>query len=106
MYEYLVFNKFIAQDILVVSYYFGMIVMTILLWYMRSSLIKKVVLIQKVENFVGSYYSQLSTPDKQKVWFVFLVLFICLQLCWRMMFEMMIGYFDMHDYLYEISKKI
>jgi len=106
MYDYLVFNKFIAQDILIVSYYFGVIVMPILFWYLRSYVIKKVLYIQEIESFVGSYYSKLSSSDKRKIWFVIIVLFICMQLCWRMMFEMMVGYFDMHDYLYEISKKI
>ena len=106
MYDYLVFNKFIAQDILILCYYFGVIIMPILFWYMRSYLIKKIILIQEVENFVSNYYTQLSLSDKRKVWLVFIALFICTQLCWRMMFEMMIGYFDMHDYLYEISKTI
>jgi len=106
MYDYLVFNKFIAQDILIIFYYFGVIVMPILLWYTRSYLIKKVLFIQEVENFVGSYYSGLSGQDKRKVWLAVIVLFICMQLCWRMMFEMMIGYFDMHDYLYEMSKSL
>ena len=106
MYDYLVFNKFIAQDILMVSYYFGMIVMPMLLWYARSYLIKKVLFIQEVENFVGSYYTKLSPQEKRKVWLVSIILFICMQLCWRMMFEMMIGYFDMHDYLYEMSKSL
>ena len=106
MYDYLVFNKFIAQDILIVAYYFGMIVMPILLWYARSYLIKKVLFIQEVENFVGSYYTKLSSQEKRKVWLVAVVLFICMQLCWRMMFEMMIGYFDMHNYLYEISQSV
>jgi len=106
MYDYLVFNKFIAQDILIVSYYFGVIVMPILFWYLRSYFIKKVLYIHEVERSVGSYYSKLSSSDKRKVWFVIIALFVCMQLCWRMMFEMMVGYFDMHDYLYEISEKI
>ena len=106
MYDDLVFNKFIAQDILIVFYYFGVIVMPILLWYARSYFIKKVLLIKEIENFVGSYYAKLSSSDKRKVWLTFIALFICMQLCWRMIFEMMIGYFDMHDYLYEISKSL
>ena len=106
MYEYLTFNKFIAQDVLIVSYYFGAIFMPILLWYSRSYVIKKVLLVEEIENFVGSHYTKLSSQEKRKIWFTFIVLFICTQLCWRMMFEMMIGYFDMHDYLYEMSKAL
>jgi len=106
MYDYLVFNKFIAQDVLIVAYYFGVIVMPILLWYARSYLIKKVLFIQEVENSVASYYTNLSPQEKRKVWLAIILLFTCMQLCWRMMFEMMIGYFDMHDYLYEMSKSL
>ena len=106
MYEYLTFNKFIAQDVLIITYYFGAIFMPILLWYLRDYIIKKVLFLKDIENFVGSYYSKLSSQKKRKIWLAFIALFICLQLCWRMTFEMMIGYFNMHDYLYEMSKSI
>ena len=106
MYDYLVFNKFIAQNILILSYYFGAIFMPILLWYMRLYIIKKVLFVKEIKLFVDPYYSKLSAQEKRKIWLVFIALFICMQLCWRMMFEAMIGYFDMHDYLYEIAKSL
>lgn len=106
MYDYLVFNKFIAQDVLIVCYYFGAIFIPIFLWYIRSYIIKRVLFIKDIENLVGSYYAKLSAEDKRKVWFVLIAFFICAELCWRMMFEMLIGYFDMHDYLYEMSKSL
>ena len=106
MYDYLVFNKFIAQNILILSYYFGAIFMPILLWYMRLYIIKKVLFVKEIKLFVAPYYSKLSSREKRKIWLVFIALFICMQLCWRMMFEAMIGYFDMHDYLYEIAKSL
>ncbi|WP_434658401.1 DUF4282 domain-containing protein [Sulfurimonas sp. NW9] len=34
------------------------------------------------------------------------VIFLCMELCLRILFEGMIGYFDMHDYLYKISQKV
>ncbi len=106
MYDYLVFNKFIARDVLIVAYYFGAIVIPILLWYMRSYIIKKVLLLKEMENLVGSYYAKLSSEEKRKIWLTFIALLILAQLCWRMMFEMMIGYFDMHDYLYEMTRSL
>lgn len=106
MYEYITFNRFIAQDILIVSYYIGAIGMPLLLWYSRLKIIKKVVYIQDIEKMVGSFYKSLSVQEKRKVWLTFFVLFVCMQLCWRMIFEAMIGYFDMHDYLYELSKSL
>ncbi len=106
MYEYLTFNKFISQDVLIVAYYFGAIFTPILLWYIRDYVIKKVLFLKNMQDLAGSYYANLSSQDKRKVWLTFIALFICMQLCWRMTFEMMIGYFNMHDYLYEMSKSI
>ena len=106
MLEYLTFNKFIAQDILIFSYYFGAIVMPIFFWYIRTYIIRKVLLIKEIENFINGYYLQLSLKNKMKIIFGFIMMFLCAQVCWRMIFEAMIGYFDMHNYLYEISQSL
>lgn len=67
---------------------------------------KKFVAAKELENKALSHYAKLSLKNKRKVWFVFITLFICMQLCWRMMFEAMIAYFDMHNYLYEINQTL
>ena len=81
MQDFLTFEKFITQDILIVSYYLGVLFLPIVFWIYR----KKV-------TFIISK-TKLST---------LLYLFIAIlfgELIWRMMFEAMIGYFDMHNYL-------
>lgn len=106
MYEYLSFQRLIAQDILITLYYFGVIATPIFLWYIRSFIMKKLTSAKDIENIVTNYYAQLSLKNKIKLWFVFISLFICMQLCWRMIFEMMVAYFHMHEYLYEINTKM
>jgi len=81
MQDFLTFEKFITQDILIVSYYLGVLFLPIVFWIYR----KKV-------TFIISK-TKLS---------ILLYLFIAIlfgELIWRMMFEAMIGYFDMHNYL-------
>lgn len=106
MWEYLTFNKFIAQDVLIFFYYFGVVIMPLILWFMRSYFIKKFLVIEDVENTIVFYFNKLSFENKLKLFLGFFITFICMQLCWRMIFEVMIGYFDMHNYLYSISKEL
>jgi membrane-anchored glycerophosphoryl diester phosphodiesterase (GDPDase) len=98
MRDILSFNSFITQDVLIFFYYVGALVIPVVLYYFRDYLIKKL----RVKDF----YISLSVTEQKVFWVSFITLFICAELCWRMIFEAMIGYFDMHDYLYEISKKL
>jgi hypothetical protein len=69
-------------------------------------LIENVSYIKKINTKIKNFFSSLNAAQKTVTVLSFIVLFLCMELCWRMMFEAMIGYFDMHDYLYEISKQI
>ena len=82
MKDFLTFEFFITPYILIFFYYFGVLFIPALLVVYRKKVFS---LIQK---------------DIQWQFYVgFIALFLFLQLVWRMMFEMMIGYFDMHNYL-------
>jgi len=98
MYDILSFNNFIAQNILIVFYYLGAVVIPAILYYYKDDVMKY--LDKK------GFHIPLDAKEKKIAFIVFIVVFLCMELCWRMMFEAMIGYFDMHDYLYEISKKL
>ena len=98
MYDILSFNNFIAQDVLIFFYCIGAIAVPALLYYYKNNVLKFL-------NKKGLHIS-LSSKEKRVTLFILIMLFLCAELCWRMVFEAMTGYFDMHDYLYEISKKI
>jgi len=95
MWDILSFNTFVTQDVLIFFYYIGAVVMPIALYFFKDYLIKQI-----------STHTSFSSNEKKVFWFVAILLFLCMELCWRMMFEAMIGYFDMHDYLHVIAKKL
>lgn len=99
-------NTFIAQDILVIFYYFMAIFVPLLLWLARPYILKKIFFLKVLEGSVKDYYRALNARQKLLVFITFIFLFLCSELCLRMMFKAMIGYFDMHNYLYEISQKL
>ena len=86
MKDFLDFNLFITKYVLIIFYYFFAIAFPFVLYYFKDKL--KI----KIKNI--------------KIWIVLIVLFLMGELFLRMFFEMLIGYFDMHDYLYEISQKM
>jgi len=104
MNDFLNFNTFIAQDVLIFFYYVGAVIMPVILWLSRDYLLKKVSLFNFINTFLKEFFESLSLKNKTITIIGFVMMFVCLELCWRMIFEAMIGYFDMHNYLYEISK--
>ena len=97
MWDILTFNAFVAQKVLIVLYYLGAIGVPILTLVYRKNLLSKFQFLEKIE---------LQFKNKTKTVIALIILFLCMELFWRMMFEMMIGYFDMHDYLYELSQGV
>jgi len=101
--DILTFNRFVTQDVLIFFYYIGALVVPVILWLAKDYLHKESPYFsKKIENLLH-YYQRLKISNKALLWLVFITLFICMELCWRMMFEMMIGYFDMHNYLYQMT---
>lgn len=102
MWDILTFNQFITQDILIFFYYAGFIALPVVLVFSREHLIQNISLLKKLdEKIQGS----INLKEKTVVLISFIVVLIFVEIGWRMIFEMMIGYFDMHDYLYKISQK-
>ena len=83
--DFLSFDIFITKYILVFFYYLFAILLPVILLYFKNKIKIKL----KINH-----------------WIVVLFLIILAELFIRMFFEMLIGYFDLHDYLFEISKKI
>ena len=106
MQDILTFNTFITQDILIFFYYVGAVVMPIVLYFFKDYLIKNISFVKKINDKLHTFYSVFSSSEKILFWMIFVTMFLCMELCWRMMFEAMIGYFDMHDYLYQITNRL
>ncbi|WP_457746647.1 DUF4282 domain-containing protein [Sulfurimonas sp.] len=106
MWNILTFNTFVAQDVLLVFYYVCALFVPIIIWKLRFYAVKKFSLSKSIDDGIKNFYTSLDTQQRFIVLTVFIIIFFCMELCLRMIFEAMIGYFDMHDYLYEISQEL
>lgn len=96
MWNFLSFHTFVTPILLIVVYYIGAVLMP-LLSYIVARYIKK---------RVGEYLTIDITVEKRYRYLFYLcvVLFLLsMELMWRVVFEFMVAYFDMHDALMKIS---
>jgi len=103
MWDILSFNRFITQDVLVFFYYVGAIVMPVLFYLFRGYLRAHSTFISHMYDKLYAFYRTFSGNQKVAFWLALITAFLCMELCWRMIFEAMIGYFDMHNYLYNLQ---
>lgn len=85
MWDFLSFNTFISNDILVILYYVIAFSLALFLWETKSYI---------QEKFKNSKYI-----TKKSVILMLLFIFIVSELFLRVLFEFSIAYFDIHDYL-------
>ena len=86
--NYLSFESFISIPVLIASYYIGALIIPALLWYKRSLVIK-----------ITEVLTRAFPLFTARILFTFIILFLICEVVWRMMFEAMIGYFQMREYL-------
>ncbi|MDD5158029.1 DUF4282 domain-containing protein [Sulfurimonas sp.] len=96
MIDFLTFDKFISIYFLVGFYYIGALLIPLVLFFSKSHFLSKYPLIKKVSNTLHR-----STPTRIKIVSLFCIIFC--EIVWRMMFEAMIGYFQIHDYLQHLQ---
>jgi hypothetical protein len=86
--NYLLFESFISIPVLIASYYIGALIIPALFWYKRSLVIK-----------ITEVLTRTFPLFTARMLFTFIILFLICEVVWRMMFEAMIGYFQMREYL-------
>lgn len=106
MWDILTFNSFVAQDVLIFFYYIFALLVPLLLWKFRLYILKKVSFFKDINDSFMEFYYSLSKQNKIILVTLFILIFVCMELFVRMIFEAMIGYFDMHDYLYKILQQV
>jgi hypothetical protein len=90
--DFLVFKSFISIPVFMVLYYVGVIIIPLLALVNKGSLLK-------LMNVFEDKYR----IGKSKFLLIMMLLFILFQIMWRVLFEMIIGYFQMHDYLQQLT---
>ncbi len=106
MWDILTFHRFVTRDVLVFCYYLGAVVMPAALFLFRRSFVRKFDFLRNLERSLQKWIKNRSLAEKAAVWIVFAVTFLLMELGWRMLFEAMIGYFDIHDDLYRILMRM
>jgi len=101
--DFLTFKDFISIPVLIVFFYFGAIVFPFFMWFVSRWLIKKYQLLGKVHDAHNKgremLWSMLNSQQKMKLIAAFLVVFIFMELFWRMLFEYLIAFMQMRDAL-------
>jgi len=105
--NFLTFKTFISPSMLILMYYFGVVVMPFLSWLLARWLFKKFDLLasiqQELKVGVKSLYQSLSTKNKILLISLLVSSFIMMEIIWRMMFETLLAYYQMRDYLQALS---
>ena len=94
MQDFLTFKTFITPTLLILFYYIGAFLMPLVSWKFIKSIEKYSTL--KVSQLLLTKYFRISLG-------LFLTL-LCMEICWRIIFEFMIAYFNMHDALVHMKQ--
>ena len=98
--DFLTFKTFISTEALIIFYYLGALLLPIGLWQLLTWLIRKYNLINAAyENGKELLWKPLSRKQKTRFVSFFIILFLFMELFWRMLFEFLIAYMQMRDAL-------
>lgn len=103
MNDFLIFKSFISINVLIVFYYIGAVLIPILIWQSRAHLLERFEIIKQMSIYMSKAFSSLCAKEQTYVKLLILSIFIFMEIIWRMMFEVMIAYFHMRDYLQQIA---
>ena len=90
--NFLTFDTFISIPVLIAFYYLGALMIPALLWVKRTWVLK-----------IADALIRTFPITTSRLVLGFIVLFIGFEIVWRMMFEMLIGYFKMIEYLHDLA---
>jgi len=99
MTDFLTFKTFISIDILILSYYIGAIIIPIMMWLSKAFLQRKFKILDRFNSFLMNLFGTMSFKRKVLSILLFTLMFISMEIVWRMCFEAMIGYFQMVESL-------
>lgn len=100
MLDFLTFQSFISLPALIIFYYLGAILLPFTTWHLCLKLSQKRNIIhltlKKGQQWV---WQSLTTRQKSIIILFFILMLGMMELLWRMMFEFLIAYMQMHDAL-------
>jgi len=98
--DFLSFKSFISIEVLIIFYYIGAVIFPVGLWFLMSWIICKFNIVSEAyKSAKGLIWGALERKQKIQVLISFLVVFLFMELFWRMLFEFLIAYMQMRDAL-------
>jgi hypothetical protein len=101
--DFLTFKTFISTETLIIFYYLGAVILPIFSWILLSWLIEKYKLLDTSYKSGKELFWKLLTKKQQgKFIAFFVVVFLFMELFWRMLFEFLIAYMQIRDALLQV----
>jgi len=97
--DVLLFRRLIGPTLLIGMYYVGAIAVPFIAWRIGRRLIAKARPADGTQGWDGKGPAPIDPGLRRRVWAVAIVLFIVMEVFWRLGFEFGIAYFQMHDAL-------
>jgi hypothetical protein len=102
--DFLTFDSFISIPVLIGFYMVGAVLCPFVMWRcMRWMVTKFSLLEQTYLQGKTLIWQLLPVKQKVKVLLLFIAAFLLAEIFWRMLFEFLIGYMQMHDALVQAS---
>lgn len=100
MIDFLTFKSFISTEVLMMFYYLGAIVLPITTWILLIWLTQKYKIVHTTVKSTQKILWQALSPKQKSIFILFFgILFLFMELFWRMFFEFLIAYMQMRDAL-------
>ena len=111
--DFLLFKRFISIEVLIVFYYLGVLILPGGVWYLTRRFVRKykAAALESKNRHLNELYKKgkkfvwhmLSKQQKIKVILFAALTFIFMNILWRMLFEFLIAYLQMHHALVKLS---
>jgi hypothetical protein len=97
--DVLLFRRLIGPTLLIGIYYVGAVAIPFFAWWAGRRLIAIARPVDGIQGWEGQGAMPVDPGLRRRVWTVAVVLFIVMEVFWRLGFEFGIAYFQMHDAL-------
>lgn len=98
--DFLTFKSFISTEVLILFYYIGALILPIATWFLSTWLIRKYKFLNATyEGGKEMIWKSLNKKQQIKFLTFFIFFFLLMELFWRMLFEFLIAYMQIHDAL-------
>lgn len=100
MSDFLNFKSFISPYVLIIFYYIGAVFIPVASWFVTQRARRKYPSLSRAVD-TGKEAARSVISSRYRGWFIaaFVMMFIMMEIAWRMMFEFMIAYFQMREAL-------